>query len=421
MEFLKSLANEAVTRPPTAHAAHGHRTHVSKRHHFTLSTPLQALHVAVVMEMLSDELEVLSVTIGAPTPELRSAESILLSQENRPKVTVLPQNNGDQSISLVQHYTTVIPRRMLQGLHDVRYWTAADLQGRMAEIRLKANTPAGKYQKDRTFLQMVAVNTLQELVQSETFSQLNKMVEVEKNTLRGFWNTCLEIKREQARIKFLKEELKRVSHEKRVKMEELDKEIFKLNDQLLEQNRRSQLETKFVEKQVRMIVKRFKRAHRQAMQTSHEQIALSQKKLSLEFVVHYNIAHYLKEHIKESQELLTYWQDKYERDLPQLITAIEELVENRNRDIERSKYIYRVIARHEPIVLEYRRLKELEEEKRRKKERQIRASIKLQAWWRGTMVRNQIGPFGALFYYLKHPEKLEEEKAKKAAKGKKKK
>ncbi|GFS14282.1 hypothetical protein ElyMa_003159100, partial [Elysia marginata] len=68
-------------------------------------------------------------------------------------------------VSLVQRYSTVIPRRMLQGLGDTRYWDASDLQSLMAEAKVKTDTTAGKYQKDRTFLQMAAENAVRELLQ----------------------------------------------------------------------------------------------------------------------------------------------------------------------------------------------------------------------------------------------------------------
>ncbi|GFR75712.1 hypothetical protein ElyMa_000463000 [Elysia marginata] len=96
---------------------------------------------------------------------------------------------------------------------------------------------------------MAAENAVRELLQTGTFLILRETIKKEKDTLRGFWTTCIAIAKEQERMRYLKGELLRVWGEKWVKMAELDKEIFRLNDQLLEQNRRIHLEANLVEKQ----------------------------------------------------------------------------------------------------------------------------------------------------------------------------
>ncbi|GFR75709.1 IQ domain-containing protein G [Elysia marginata] len=157
------------------------------------------------------------------------------------------------------------------------------------------------------------------------------------------------------------------------------------------------------------------------MQQYQDEVKMWQKKVSLEYVAHYNIVLYLKDHINELNEMLVYWQDKYDADHPHLVNAIEEMVESRNRDRKRTAYIRRIIARHEPIVLEDRRLKALAVEKQQRKERQHQACVKLQSLWRATMVRKELGPFGEYMYELKHPEKAAASKEKDKKGGKKKK
>ncbi|KAK3745498.1 hypothetical protein RRG08_016621 [Elysia crispata] len=390
MEFLKTLtAGESFISPISSLSSQ--RTPLPP---CTLSSPLTAVHAAVVLEILCDELEAISATFAAPKPELRSTESIAFSKANRSKFTVLPKSlKGPRQFSLVHNYSTLIPRKMLKGLKEMRFWTSDDLQAVMAEGKVKTHTASGKYQRDRTFLQMTAENALQELLQTGTFHQLHKTIEDEKDALRTFWNTCLIIPREYAYIRQLKEELQQVKKSKWVKLKELDQEIFRLNDQLLEQDRRVHLEAKFVEKQVKMIVKRFKRRHRQVVQENNETLAVWQKKLCEEDRVHSEMMAYLRITIERVNDLLMHWQEKYERDLTQLVTTIEEMVENRLRDQDRSDYIYSVIARHEPIVIDERRLSVLGAQKQQRKERENLSSVKIQAWWRGTMVRKELGPF----------------------------
>ncbi|GFN85164.1 Iq domain-containing protein g [Plakobranchus ocellatus] len=85
--------------------------------------------------------------------------------------------------------------------------------------------------------------------------------------------------------------------------------------------------------------------------------------------------------------------EKYENDLAVLNVSLEELYAALHKDRQRSKYLQDVIKRHEPIVMEERRLQSLEDKKELLRQRQRRASVRIQAWWRGTMVRKELGRF----------------------------
>ncbi|RUS77929.1 hypothetical protein EGW08_014303 [Elysia chlorotica] len=391
MEFLKSLTAEETTASIVSSST---ATATYQEPLRMLSCPLAALHAAVVMEMLCDELEVLSGTVAAPNPELRSAMSVILCKEHRSKFTTHPKSGKEpQKFSLVQNYCTVIPRRMMESLKETHYWSLDDLQNVMAESKIKIDTPSGKYQRERTFIHMVADNALRELLRKGTFHRLNMVIEAEKDTLRRFWTICLTMPKKLAYMKELREKLRQVREEKLLRLRELDQDIFNLNDQLLEQSARIQLETKLVEKQVLMIVKRFKRRHRQVVNGNHAALHLWQRKLVQEARVHYAIVTYLKEQLKKVEILLLYWSEKYERDLPLIVTAIEEMQEARQRDLKRMSYIRIMITRHEPIVIEERRLKEIQFQKQRTKEREEWAAVKIQSLWRGTMVRKKLGPY----------------------------
>ncbi|GFN85166.1 hypothetical protein PoB_001167200 [Plakobranchus ocellatus] len=169
--------------------------------------------------MLSDELEILSITVEAPRPEPRSAKSIIHDhRENRPKfLPGVNKQGGLRTFTLKQHYSTVIPRRMMQGLGDMPYWSPSNIQqlvaclqhhdlrlqalrlakasvaglrgqsqtnipgqgnhrlkmSEMAGAKIRTDTVAGKYQMDRTFLQLVVDNALRELLQPD-MSQKSK-------------------------------------------------------------------------------------------------------------------------------------------------------------------------------------------------------------------------------------------------------
>ncbi|GFN85165.1 hypothetical protein PoB_001167100 [Plakobranchus ocellatus] len=84
-------------------------------------------------------------------------------------------------------------------------------------------------------------------------------------------------------------------------MKELDVEIFKQRDSFMEGEKRIEMEHRLVEKQVHMVVKRFKRRHRHVMQDYHARVDEWRKRVAIEFKVHLEIVSHLRKVIAEQE------------------------------------------------------------------------------------------------------------------------
>lgn len=93
------------------------------------------------------------------------------------------------------------------------------------------------------------------------------------------------------------------------------------------------------------------------------------------------------------EDLTKQWTEKYERELQQLDKQINETKDvmialKLKFDIMNENYCAR-----EEEVREYLEEKTIREHATNLAERQHEAAVKIQAWWRGVMVRRSLGPY----------------------------
>lgn len=99
-----------------------------------------------------------------------------------------------------------------------------------------------------------------------------------------------------------------------------------------------------------------------------------------------------KEHQK-LEEKLEFWMEKFDKDTEMKQNELNALKSAKASDLAHLQDLARMIREYEQVIIEDR----IEKEKNRKNVEQalleLKSVIKLQAWWRGTVVRNEIGSF----------------------------
>merc|ERR1712243_526058 len=138
-----------------------------------------------------------------------------------------------------------------------------------------------------------------------------------------------------------------------------------------------------------------------------DEIELIKKKIDEEIRVNQEIEQYLKTHQAELEEKVDYWMEKYDTDVDEKTHQLDVLKGSKADDLAKLHELTKLYADYEQVVVKDR----IEKEKIRRLQEQeleeLKSTVKLQSWWRGIMVRTQLGPYS----------KKKKKKGKKGKKG----
>lgn len=102
---------------------------------------------------------------------------------------------------------------------------------------------------------------------------------------------------------------------------------------------------------------------------------------------------FLRREQQKLEEKLEFWMEKYDKDTEMKQNELNALKSAKASDLTRLQDLARLIREYEHVIIEDR----IEKEKNKKQIEQslleLKSIIKLQAWWRGIIVRNEIGGF----------------------------
>ncbi|XP_041529167.1 dynein regulatory complex protein 9 isoform X2 [Microtus oregoni] len=109
--------------------------------------------------------------------------------------------------------------------------------------------------------------------------------------------------------------------------------------------------------------------------------------------VHMEIEMFLKKEQQKLEEKLEFWMEKFDQDTEAKQNELNALKAAKAADLSHLQELAKTIREYEQVIIEDR----LEKEKTRKKlaqdDLELTSIVKLQAWWRGTVVRKEIGGF----------------------------
>ncbi|CAK8697005.1 unnamed protein product [Clavelina lepadiformis] len=270
-----------------------------------------------------------------------------------------------------------------------------------------------KVQEDRQFCEDVLVETHKELLVSHGFSSLVNAVDAECKKKFDLQQTIIKEEHGRRKIKQLQRQVQDIRKEKEQEIQQRNEMIAHLKDQLQEMKAKSNMEGKYVKKNAENQVHQNQQRCVLSEQKLKEELDTLKTTLDEEVRTHHEIENYLKNHQKLLEEEVEYWMDKYDKDVEAKQHELSVLKTSKANDLERLQELTRKYAEYEKVVVEDRIEKEKERRKKEQEELELNSAVRLQAWWRGTMVVKQMGPF--------NKKKKKGGKGKKGKKGKKKK
>ncbi|XP_068179723.1 dynein regulatory complex protein 9 [Antennarius striatus] len=238
-----------------------------------------------------------------------------------------------------------------------------------------------------------------ELQEKHSVSPLQETLEEDPVIMNRRENRELELKKQT--LKSLHAE----AQQKNEKLQEIIKVIEDLKHELSEQKTkiasRERIEKTHAEMQLQQVQKQNIQAERSLLR----QVELLTQELKNAAEIQDMLVTFLDNQHQEWQEELQQWKQQTEEMLQQKKQQLNNVCCKRTVIADRLMDTEERIGDMEQMVME----DEEEQEKLRQLEEQIRAATKIQAWWRGCMVRRGLGSF------------KKEGKKKKGKKGKKKK
>ncbi|XP_077785754.1 dynein regulatory complex protein 9 isoform X2 [Podarcis muralis] len=214
------------------------------------------------------------------------------------------------------------------------------------------------------------------------------------------------------KIKSLQKQLSDVKKEKEFELQNRNEMIAYLKDQLQEMKAKTDMENRYVKKDTDLQVAQTKNKCFEAENDLQNEIEKLRNQTEQEIRVHMDIENFLKQQQKSIEEKLEYWMDKYERDTEAKQQELNSLKASRAADQAALQELAKQCLICEQAIIEDRKEKENARKKVEQDALELKSILKLQAWWRGMMVRRFLGPYKAL-------KKLWEEEQPPKEKGKK--
>uniref|UniRef100_A0A8C6ELQ4 Dynein regulatory complex protein 9 n=2 Tax=Microcebus murinus TaxID=30608 RepID=A0A8C6ELQ4_MICMU len=353
-----------------------------------LSLP-DMLRISAVLEDTVDQLSILNYIM--PVQYERRTSIFMKNKEMNSERKSLEKLPMASTISKVPKEGPKLPEIKQGGLDF----------NKMQEFILKKPTKQSlitmetlkKIQMDRQFLSDVIANTITELEDSCTFTNLLSALSKERENKMHFYDVIAREENGKKKIKFLQKQLLNAKKEWQFEAQNRNEYIAHLKDQLQELKAKTNLENQYMKRNTELQIAQTQKKCNRTEELLLEEIEKIRMKTEEENRIHMEIEVFLKKEQQKLEEKLEFWMEKYDKDTEMKQNELNALKAAKANDLVRLQDLAKTIREYEQVIIEDR----IEKEKSRKKIEQdmleLKSIIKLQSWWRGTVVRREIGTF----------------------------
>ncbi|NXF04778.1 DRC9 protein, partial [Smithornis capensis] len=263
-----------------------------------------------------------------------------------------------------------------------------------------------KIQADRQYASDVITVTMKKMQESGIFNNLTEANEREKAKKNTLCDILIREEEGKKEIKSLQKQLQDFKKQMEKDLQNQDKIIDDLKDKLQEKTAILNIKSSYVKKNADLQV------HQTRKKCSKEENALEKKiqelksKIHEEVQIHTQTENFLMQQYQKAEKQLEYWMDKYENDTNAKEEELDALRALRAENLETMQKFAKECLKFEETIITDRSEKEARRKQREQEALEKKSILKLQAWWRGTMVRRFLGPYEYLEKLLKQqPEK----------------
>ncbi|XP_067417211.1 dynein regulatory complex protein 9 isoform X1 [Emydura macquarii macquarii] len=390
---------------------------------------LEAVQICAVLEDCLDQLAILGYIMPV-SYEGRTDISNIDSQE----ISEIIKSQKDLGVKFEQLMSArsenrpTVPSESLKftELEQQLQETSGDLKranhlfSRASKQSAVSSDNLRKVQADRQYASNVIAETLQEMQTSGTFQSLLRAVQREEEKKSNFHTIIVREEEGRKEIKSLQKQLQDVKKEKELELQNRNEMIAYLKDQLQEMKAKTDMESRYVKKDTELQVYQTQKKCSNAENDLFNETEKLRIKTDEEVRVHVEIENFLRQQQMKLEEKLEYWMEKYEKDTESKQQQLNTLKASKANDLAALQELAKQCRLFEQVIIEDRVEKEAARRKVEQDARELKSVQKLQAWWRGTMVRRNIGPY-KIIKKPKEDEPKGKDKGKKEKAGAKKK
>ncbi|XP_047590660.1 dynein regulatory complex protein 9 isoform X4 [Lutra lutra] len=250
-----------------------------------------------------------------------------------------------------------------------------------------------KVQIDRQFLSDIVTDTMQEMEESGTFTSLKKALGKERENKMHFYDVIAREEKGKKQIRSLQKQLLNVKRERQAEVQSRNEYIAHLRDQLQEMKAKTNMENRYMKKNTELQISQTQKKCNRTEELLLEEIEKLRLKTEEENRIHLEIETFLRKEQQKLEEKLEFWMEKFDKDTEMKQNELNALKAAKASDLAHLQELARTIREYEQVIIEDRLEKEKTRKKREQDDLELKSIIKLQAWWRGTMVRREIGGF----------------------------
>lgn len=269
-----------------------------------------------------------------------------------------------------------------------------------------------KVQVDRRFLFNILEKTLDEIKEKQSFHTLVDAVKQERDKKQEIQAIVAREEESRKTVRQLQRSIIENKKEQETEVKKRNELIAYLKDQLQEMKAKTTMESKYIKKDAELRVICSQKKCIQSEETLKEEIIDLNKQIESESRCNSEIESFLRTHHSLLEEKVEHWMEKYDNDVEAKQAELDALKSTKATDLTRLQELTQRYHEYSRVVQEDKAEKErLRKEEERELE-EFRACVGIQSWWRGVMVRKQLGPY--------KPKKKGKGKGKKGGKGGKK-
>lgn len=250
-----------------------------------------------------------------------------------------------------------------------------------------------KINRDRQFAEDTLRLCLDEIKDCGKFDSLVRSVD-EELLRKGRYKAAQQSEAQARRdLRQLTRELATTRKEKEQEIHEMTEMMAHLKDQLQEMKAKTNLEGKYVKKSAENRLEMNSTLKRMEEQILINELEELRKDMEMENRAHTDVKNFLLKKRRFLEDKVEYWMEKYEKDTEAKSNELAQLKSDKERDLKILQELARTYDDYERVVVEDQTEKKRIRDKAEREELELKTSIKLQAWWRGTMVRRGLGEF----------------------------
>ncbi|NXC01857.1 DRC9 protein, partial [Orthonyx spaldingii] len=383
-------------------------------------THLEALMFSAVLENCVDQLAILGYIMPVPLEGKTD-----LSQEMKEMTQEKLDSNHPELMSANQESGETVTSTALKDTKDKQQQGKTEYQkstSHSSKSSKKQSTRAvrklKKIQADRQYASDVITVTIKKMEESGIFSSLTDANEREKARKSKFYDILIREEKGKKEIKALQKQLQDVKKQSEKDLQNQDKAIEHLKHKLQEKTAKLNTESYYMKKNTDLQVQLTQKKCSNAENALEKEIQNLKSKTDEEMQLHTETETFLMQQYQQVKEKLEYWMEKYKKDTDAKEEELDDLKALKAENLETMQRFAKECLKFQATIIIDRSDKEAKKKQREQEALELKSVVKLQAWWKGTMVRRFLGPYQELEKYLKEQPAAQKETGKEKPGGK---